>query len=219
MIITIDGPGASGKGTIARILARDLGFACLETGLLYRAVAAKLLEKFNQSEWDESFAISLAKNIGTNDLIRKDLRDTKVENLAAEISKNAEIRAAMLDFQREFAKNPPNNAQGAVLDGRDTGSVVCPKADIKFFITADLEIRAKRRWRELTEQKYKISNETVYETLKNRDKHDSSRRLSPLFKASDAHVIDTSSISIDEAVARALKIVQKFFPDKRFRSR
>lgn len=193
--IAIDGPAAAGKGTISKAVAAKLGLAHLDTGLLYRAVGVKVLEG--------TPAIEAAQGLTPEDLERPDLRGSEAAQAASKVAVIAEVRAALVDFQRAFARR----AGGAVLDGRDIGTVICPYAEVKLFVTASAEVRAKRRFLELSAKGQAISLEEVLADVKERDERDMNRAEAPLKPAEDAVVIDTSALSIDAAVAEALEAV------------
>ena len=195
-IIAIDGPAASGKGTVSKAISAKLQFNYLDTGKLYRAIGAKYLEGCEP--------ISAAQNLDENDLKLYDLKKPKIAQVASEIALIPEVRASLLEFQRNFSKKLP----GAVLDGRDIGTVVCPDAKVKIFLTASLESRANRRYLELVKQDPKISLETILEQIRQRDERDQKRISSPLVAATDAKVIDTSELSIKEAVEKVFAYVQ-----------
>ena len=195
-VIAIDGPAASGKGTISKALSEKLQFNYLDTGKLYRAIGAKCLEGYEP--------ISAAQNLDENDLKVYDLKKPKIAQVASEIALIPEVRASLLEFQRNFSKKLP----GAVLDGRDIGTVVCPNAKVKIFLTASLEARANRRYFELVKQDPKISLETILEQIRQRDERDQKRISSPLVAATDAKVIDTTELSIKEAVETVFAFVQ-----------
>ncbi|KGJ09947.1 (d)CMP kinase (plasmid) [Paracoccus versutus] len=182
--IAIDGPAASGKGTIARALARHFGFAHLDTGLLYRAVGAK-----------GGDPIAAARALAPEDLARPDLRSAEAGQAASRVAAIPEVRAALVEFQRRFARSQP----GAVLDGRDIGTVICPEAELKLYVTASDEIRARRRALELGADEARILAE-----LRERDARDAARAVAPMRPADDALLLDTSEMTIDEAVARAI---------------
>lgn len=207
MIIAIDGPSAAGKGTIARALADRLGYAHLDTGALYRAVAWLLREAGREGASAEEAAAAAAR-ITPDVLSRPELREEATGKLASRIAAMAEVRAALLDFQRSFAARPPGNARGAVIDGRDVGSVVCPDADVKLFVTAAERERALRRQKELQARGASAGFETVLADLRARDAADSSRDVSPLVCAKDAHLLDTTNLDIEAAVEAALDIVR-----------
>lgn len=193
LVIAVDGPAASGKGTLSRRLAVKLGMPFLDTGAIYRAVGLRLVYEDKDPE-NKKDAIEAAKSITANDLTNPRIRQEKVGNAASVISAYPEVREILLDFQRNFAKHP----SGAVLDGRDIGTVVCPHADIKIFITASLETRAQRRYRELNGEGIEVAYESVLADLKERDERDSRRKAAPLVPAKDAHIIDTTNLSAEE---------------------
>ena len=195
-IIAIDGPAASGKGTVSKAISAKLQFNYLDTGKLYRAIGAKYLEGCEP--------ISAAQNLDENDLKLYDLKKPKIAQVASEIALIPEVRASLLEFQRNFSKKLP----GAVLDGRDIGTVVCPDAKVKIFLTASLESRANRRYFELVKQDPKICLETILEQIRQRDERDQKRISSPLVAATDAKVIDTSELSIKEAVEKVFAYIQ-----------
>ena len=195
--VAIDGPAAAGKGTIARGIAAKFGFAHLDTGLLYRAVGRRTLEG--------TPATIAASTLRLRDLSRTDLRTPDVAEAASKVAARPEIRQALVDFQRDFAARDG----GAVLDGRDIGTVICPDADVKLFVTASPDIRAHRRWLELTEGGLDITEAQVLENVLARDKRDSERADAPLKPADDAIQFDTSSINVEEALAQAAEIVRQ----------
>ncbi len=193
--IAIDGPAAAGKGTISKAIAAELGLAHLDTGLLYRAVGARTLEGVAP--------IEAALSLSAADLERPDLRGPEVAQAASKVAVIAEVRAALVDFQRAFARR----AGGAVLDGRDIGTVICPEAEVKLFITASAEVRARRRFLEQEAKGQAIALEEVLADVKARDERDMNRAEAPLRAAEDAVLIDTSELEIDEAVASALRVI------------
>ena len=195
-VIAIDGPAASGKGTISKAISEKLQFNYLDTGKLYRAIGAKYLEGYQP--------IAAAKSLERNDLDKYDLQKPEIAQAASEIASIPEVRAALLEFQRNFSQKLP----GAVLDGRDIGTVVCPDARIKIFLTASLEARAKRRYIELRKHDEKINFETILEQIKGRDERDRTRSSSPMVAASDAKIFDTSELSINEAVDEVFSFIQ-----------
>ncbi|NRB16021.1 MAG: (d)CMP kinase [Rhodobacteraceae bacterium] len=190
--IAIDGPAAAGKGTISKAIAARFGFAHLDTGLLYRAVGARVLAGADP--------IEAAKSLQAQDMERDDLRSAEVAQAASKVAVIAEVRAALVDFQRAFARR----AGGAVLDGRDIGTVICPNAEVKLYVTASAEVRAGRRFKELTGKGEATSLETVLADVKARDARDMNRAEAPLKPAADAVVIDTSELSIEQALQIAL---------------
>lgn len=188
MIIAVDGPAASGKGTVARALARHFNLPHLDTGLLYRAVGARGGEP-----------VEAARGLAPADLARTDLRSAEAGQAASRVAAIPEVRAALTEFQRRFAAQSP----GAVLDGRDIGTVICPDAAVKLFVVADDEARAARRAAELGSDAA-----TVLAGLRERDARDAGRAVAPLRPAADAVILDTTALSIDEAVARAVALVE-----------
>ena len=188
-IIAIDGPAASGKGTIARALAAHFGFHHLDTGLLYRATGAK-----------GGDPVLAAQTLGADDLARPDLRSAQAGQAASRVATIPEVRAALVDFQRRFALQEP----GAVLDGRDIGTVICPDAVVKLYVTASDQVRAHRRAAELGADPARMLAE-----LQERDRRDSERATAPLKPAEDAVVLDTSDLTIAEAIARAIAQVDQ----------
>jgi len=194
--IAIDGPAAAGKGTISKAVAAHFGFAHLDTGLLYRAVGAKTL--------DGTDAVTAAQALVAEDLEADNLRSPEVAQAASRVAVIAEVRAALVDFQRAFARR----AGGAVLDGRDIGTVICPNAEAKLFVTASAEVRAERRFKELVDKGLETRFETVLADVKERDARDRDRAEAPMVAAKDATVIDTSALSIDEAIAAAVSAIE-----------
>ncbi len=203
LVIAIDGPAASGKGTLSRRLAEKLGVEFLDTGAIYRAVGLKLVYS-NKDANNKKHAIEAAKSITANDLTNPRIRQERVGNAASVVSSYPEVRQILLDFQRNFAKNP----KGAVLDGRDIGTVVCPDADIKIFVTADIEARANRRYREIIGEGIEVSYESVLADLKERDERDSKRKTAPLKPAKDAVLIDTTDLTAEEVFVKVWDIVK-----------
>lgn len=210
-VIAVDGPSAAGKGTLARRLAADLGFAHLDTGALYRATALKVL-RAGADPRDVAAAVAAARDITSADLADPALRDEAVGNAASEVAALPEVRAALLAFQRRFARHPPDGAPGAVLDGRDIGTVVCPDADAKLFVTASEAVRARRRYLELRADNPDISEDAVLADLRARDARDASREAAPLRPAQDAHLLDTSNLDIDSAVRAAKALIASDLP-------
>ena len=193
--IAIDGPAAAGKGTISKAVASHFGFAHLDTGLLYRAVGAKVMTGND--------AIEAAVGLRVEDLEVDGLRTAEVAQAASKVAVIAEVRAALLDFQRAFARR----AGGAVLDGRDIGTVICPQAEVKLFVTASAEVRGKRRYDELVGRGDSVTLDDVIEDVRARDARDMERVAAPLKPAEDAHVLDTSALSISDAVAQAIAAI------------
>ena len=202
MIIAVDGPAASGKGTIARALARHYGIPHLDTGLLYRAVAAQV----RRLELDAAIEADAVAACDFDDLLLADatLRDDSVGQAASIVSAHPLVRAALLQRQKKFAHQPG----GAVLDGRDIGTVIAPDADAKLFVRATPPIRARRRHDELRKRGDDTSYDQVLADIRTRDDRDSSRSTAPLVPATDAMELDTSFLSVDAAVARAIALVE-----------
>ncbi|SME92526.1 cytidylate kinase [Tistlia consotensis] len=208
MVVAIDGPAAAGKGTLARGLARQLGFAYLDSGSLYRAVGAKVLAEGGDPADDET-AARVAEALQPADLERPDLRSEAVGRAASLVAAKPRVRAALLAFQRHFAASPPDGKAGAVLDGRDIGTVVCPDAPAKLFVDASVEIRARRRMEELRQTGADAIYAAVLADLKERDERDRNRAVAPLKPADDAELLDTTDLGIEEALETALRIVRR----------
>jgi cytidylate kinase len=200
MIIAVDGPAAAGKGTIARALAQHFGYHHLDTGTLYRRVGLELL-KSDGDIHDSKVAAAIAQNLHSYAWLDYELRTEAVGAAASIVASIPEVRAALLDFQRSFAGQKP----GAVLDGRDIGTVVCPKAHVKLFVTASPEVRAKRRQAELQASGADVTFEAVLQDIIQRDERDKNRPVAPLIPAKDAVVIDTSEMTAEEAIAAAIR--------------
>lgn len=200
--IAVDGPAAAGKGTISKAVAEHFGFAHLDTGLLYRVVGAKTLTGTD--------AIAAALALRAEDLAAANLRTPEVAQAASKVAVIAEVRAALIDFQRAFARR----AGGAVLDGRDIGTVICPQAEAKLFVTASAEIRAHRRWLELVETGHDVTPDEVLTDVKARDERDTNRAEAPLIPAQDAMLIDTSEMSIADAISAAIVAVSDKRPQR-----
>ena len=196
MIVAIDGPAASGKGTIAKKLAEYFNLSYLDTGILYRAVALQMLTK-GMNEKDSQSAEKVARQVSIDSINHTRIRTRAVSDLASKIATIPGVREELLDRQRRFAQDPDPGKDGAILDGRDIGTVVCPHADFKIFIKADLEIRAKRRWKELLQSDPTVIYCEVLEEMRSRDERDTNRKDAPLAVTSGALVIDTSNKSID----------------------
>ena len=202
LLIAVDGPAASGKGTLARRLANHFGTEYLDTGSLYRAVGMRVLYA-DQNPKNVAAAIAAARAIQPQDLANPKLRGERIGQAASIVSAYPEVRQALLEYQHEFAANP----KGAVLDGRDIGTVICPDADVKFFITASLEARAKRRHRELQDYGVTVDYQSVYDDLVERDERDATRATAPMVPAEDALIIDTSDLSMNEVFTLALQLI------------
>ena len=195
--VAIDGPAAAGKGTISRAVAARFGFAHLDTGLLYRAVGRRMLQG--------EAPIEAARALDLDDLEDPDtLRTAAMAEAASKVAVIPEVRAALLDFQRAFARR----AGGAVMDGRDIGTVICPEAEVKLFVTASAEVRAERRARELRQAGFATDYATVLADVRARDARDADRSAAPMLAADDALTLDTSLMSVEEAVAAALLSVE-----------
>jgi len=203
MIIAIDGPAASGKGTLGKELAAHYGLRHLDTGLLYRAVALAVLDA-GCAPNDAPVAVAAAKALEPAHFDEKALKSHAVGEAASVVSAIPEVRAALLDFQRDFAARQP----GAVLDGRDIGTVICPEADVKIFVTATPEVRATRRFKEYQAAGRAIDEATVLADIKQRDARDTGRAAAPLKQAPDAHLLDTTDMDISTAIRAAIDIVE-----------
>ena len=204
LVVAIDGPAASGKGTLSRRLADKLKVPFLDTGAIYRAVGLKMVYAGKDPK-NKKAAIEAAKAITINDLTNPRIRQESVGNAASIISSYPEVREILLQFQRDFAANE----KGAVLDGRDIGTVVCPQADIKIFMTASMETRAKRRYRELNGEGIEVSYKSVLDDLHERDERDSKRKTAPLKAAKGAVVIDTTNLSAEEVFNKVWELVEE----------
>ena len=205
-VIAIDGPGAAGKGTLARRLAAAFDLAHLDTGLTYRAVAARLLAAGADPD-DQARAVAAAETLSYEELARPDLRSEPVSQASSQVAALPAVRTALLAFQRRFAADPPGAKRGAVLDGRDIGTVVCPDAQVKLFVTASLEARAARRHKELLERGEKSIYPRVLDELRARDQRDSERSTAPLRPADDALVLDTSALDAEQTFEAAAQYV------------
>lgn len=201
--VAIDGPAAAGKGTIGRAVAKHFGFAHLDTGLLYRAVGMQALDD-GRGVVDPHWAAEIARRLTPESLARDDLRSALAGRAASKVAVLPDVRAALLDFQRGFARREG----GAVLDGRDIGTVICPSAEAKLFVVASDEARAARRQAELGAESF----EAVLADLRARDARDAGREVAPMVAAPDALLLDTTDLSIDAAVAEAVAYVQSRMP-------
>ncbi|HYE53162.1 MAG TPA: (d)CMP kinase [Azospirillaceae bacterium] len=211
LVVAIDGPAASGKGTLAKRVAAALDFAHLDTGALYRAVG--LVVNRRGGSPDDADAAAEAARALTPDAIAELVRDPALRGdeaaqAASKVSAVPDVRAALLDFQRGFAARPPGGAAGAVLDGRDIGTVICPDAPAKLFVTATTEVRAERRLKELRGRGVPAIYAAVLEDMKVRDTRDSQRAVSPLVPAGDAFLLDTSAMDADQAFDAAMAFIR-----------
>ncbi|KAB2914313.1 MAG: (d)CMP kinase [Hyphomicrobiaceae bacterium] len=204
MIIAIDGPAASGKGTLACRIARHFGLAWLDTGLLYRAVARDVRAAGHSLE-DALAAAAAARALDPATLDDPALRGPGAGDAASIVARIAEVRAALLEFQRAFAHRP----SGAVLDGRDIGTVVCPDADVKIFVTATPEVRAQRRYQERKNRGESVTYEAVLEDIRRRDERDAGREAAPMQQARDAVLLDTSDLDIEAAFDTAVGVISR----------
>lgn len=193
--IAIDGPAAAGKGTISKAVAAHFGYAHLDTGLLYRAVGRKVLDGVDP--------VAAAKALIAEDLDADDLRTPAVAQAASKVAVIPEVRTALVDFQRAFARRDG----GAVLDGRDIGTVICPDAEAKLFVTASAEVRAERRYLELTDKGMNVTRDQVLADVRERDARDMNRAEAPLKPADDAVLIDTSDMTTGAAIRAAIQAV------------
>ena len=204
MIIAIDGPAASGKGTIGKRLAAHYGLRHLDTGLLYRAVAKSVIDG-GQTPDNVDAAVAAAKALDPSRFDEAALKGPAVGEAASFVSAIPQVRAALVKLQRDFVATPP----GAVLDGRDIGTVICPDADVKIFVTAAPEVRARRRAMEYRAAGKDGDEATVLADIRKRDERDSNRLASPLRQADDAHLLDTTNLDVEAAVSAAIAIVEK----------
>jgi cytidylate kinase len=203
MIIAIDGPAASGKGTLGKKLAAHYGLRHLDTGLIYRAVAKALLDAGHDPA-DEPRAIAAAKNLDPTQFDEVALKALAIGEAASIVSAIPEVRAALLQLQRDFATAPP----GAVLDGRDIGTVIAPNADVKIFVVASPQARAHRRFLELEQRGESVNESEILADILRRDERDRTRAAAPLVRAPDAHLLDTTHLDIDAAIRAAVAIVE-----------
>lgn len=208
MIIAIDGPAAAGKGTLAKRIAAALHLPYLDTGILYRATAKRVLEAGGDPA-DVTQALQAAQNLGATDLARQDLRDAATSKAASQVASIAAVRQALLDFQRHFGSK-----NGAVLDGRDIGTIIFPQADIKLFVTASVEARAQRRYQEFLARGEAVALDDVIADVQARDEADRTRAAAPLMMAVDAALIDTTEMDADAAFARALELIREKTPHR-----
>lgn len=211
MVIAIDGPAGSGKSTLAQRIASRLGYAHLNTGALYRAVALGLVEYRGDADNEKDVKAALdivLRNLTPELLSNPALRSEEVTQAASKVASYPFVRDGLLEYQRNFAKNPPEGTGGVVLDGRDIGTVVCPNADVKLFVTASAEIRAKRRTEEITGGGGEADYSNILKDIRSRDERDSSREASPLKSARDAYVLDTSAMDATMTLDQALALIR-----------
>lgn len=216
MIITVDGPAAAGKGTLSQKLADKYGLAYFDTGMVYRAVGLMMLKQskdLNDAVSAEKMAAQLTFAVMMDLSKDKDFRSSIGGQAASIVSSYSGVRSQLLDMQRNFAKNPTfadgTTANGVIYDGRDTGTVICPHADVKFFITASSEVRAKRRYDEFVQKGMDVKYEDVLKDVKARDERDANRQDAPMKPAEDAIILDTSALSIDEVFQKAVAIIEE----------
>ncbi|MCK0070301.1 (d)CMP kinase [Kordiimonas laminariae] len=208
MIIAIDGPAAAGKGTLAKRLAKELGYAYLDTGALYRAVGLAVL-KAGVDPKDNAFAEAASADLDLSLLEAPELRHEATGTAASHVAAMPVVRSNLLNFQRNYASNPPGGVEGAVLDGRDIGTVVCPDADLKLFVTASAEERARRRTAEQESRGEMADFEAILADVKARDERDMNRAEAPLKPAEDALLLDTTLLDIDAVFQRAVAVVRE----------
>jgi cytidylate kinase len=214
MIVTIDGPASAGKGTLSRALAERYGWAYFDTGMVYRAVGIQFIIDGRNTE-DEDLAVKYARELTFAKMMElsehREFRSSGNGENASVVALYPQVRAALLKMQQDFSVNPVfpdgTEAGGVVYDGRDTGTVVCPQADVKLFLTASLEARAGRRYKELLERGFDTSYETVYDDIKRRDKRDVSRPIVPLKPAPDSILLDSTRLTIEQMVEKACAII------------
>ena len=204
LVIAVDGPAASGKGTLSRQLAKHFGLAYLDTGSLYRGVALLALEAGLDLD-DVAGLTALTRSLSEDVWLDPRIREPGVGDAASKIASIPEIRASLLSFQRDFAHRPP----GAVLDGRDIGTVVCPEADVKLFVTASQEERAQRRFKELFNAGKDVTLEEIAADIQRRDERDASRQEAPLKQSDDAHLLDTTNLDIEAAMSAAVALINQ----------
>jgi CMP/dCMP kinase len=209
-VIALDGPAASGKGTLARLISDHYGFAHLDTGTLYRGVAWLLLVN-GIDPADVKKAAAAAQDFSIDKIADADIRTKEVGAASSVVAANPGVRAALLEFQRRFSRTPPGGVKGVVLDGRDIGTVVCPNAAVKFYVTASAQARAHRRWLELVKDRPGLEEHTVYNELLERDARDAGRADAPMARAADAELLDTTHLSIDAAFAVARRVIDGVF--------
>lgn len=208
MIIAIDGAAGTGKGTLAKRLAAHLGLAHLDTGALYRGVGLSVLQAGGDPA-DADVAVEMARNLDVSVFNSPELRSETTGAAASKVAAIPEVRDALFDFQRAFATDPPDDAGGAVLDGRDVGTVICPDADVKFYLDASLDERVNRRVKELQERGLPAISSAVRQEMQDRDARDASRAIAPLKPADDAFILDTTGLDADAVFERALARLQE----------
>ena len=208
LVVAVDGPAAAGKGELTRRLARHFNLARLDTGLLYRAVGWAVLQEKGDPA-DVGMALDCAKALIAADLENPDLRSEAAGSAASKVAAIPAVRTQLIDFQRNFAKRPPDGAKGAVLDGRDIGTVICPDAHAKLFLTATAEIRAERRLKELQAKGVEAIGSAVLRDMMERDARDAQRSVAPLEPAKDAFVLDTSDLDADAVFAAAVDFISR----------
>ena len=208
MIVAIDGPSASGKGTLAKRLAAHLGYAHLDTGKIYRAVGMAVL-RAAQDPADEVAALAAARALDPATLGDSELSGDDAAVAASKVAAITAVRDVLLQFQRDFVARPPGGVGGAVLDGRDIGTVVCPGADVKLYVVASAEVRAERRHKELLERGEDSIYARVLQDMRDRDDRDTNRSVAPLKPAEDAFILDTSDLDADQAFKAALSEIEK----------
>ena len=213
-VIAIDGPAASGKGTLARKLAQKMNYAHLDTGAIYRIAALYLVQHNLELTLENGIraARHIQENLDLASLQNPALRTDEIGSLTSKLSALPEIRSILLDTQRHFAQNPPDGFDGAVLDGRDIGTVVCPEADLKLYVTANVEARAQRRLKELHSRGLEADYEHVLQDMKDRDFRDMNREIAPLKPAQDSVLIDTTNLGPEEALQKVLVMVKSQLP-------
>lgn len=204
LVIAIDGPSASGKGTLAKKLAAHFNLPYLNTGALYRLIALRAMQQKIEVSIFENHIDQLVENITEADLEPEELFSENVGALASVLAKNPKLRAALFEFQKKFVAEGKKNNAGAVLDGRDTTTIICPDADFKFFVTAAVEIRARRRFNQL-----QTNYDEILAQLKKRDENDINRADAPLKIAADAHLIDNGNLSIEEGFHKIRQIIEE----------
>jgi len=207
VIIAIDGPAAAGKGTLARRLAEKFDFAYLDTGALYRAVALALIKQ-GKNPSDTTAAVNTSRALDLALLDDPDLRLEATGAAASIVAAMPDVRSNLMEFQKNFGSHPPEGKLGAVLDGRDIGTVICPGADVKFFVTASAKERARRRVTELKGRGVAADFDEILADVRARDARDMGRKDAPLQKAEDAHLLDTTDLAIDAVFLRAAAIVE-----------